>query len=89
MTSLSTTIARRSQQTRDPRLSTGGLAGHWGAKVTTPRRWRCRFKTVNGFEPPIITAEIGYAEGASGDRKAALESAHMLQGASAHIRMAG
>lgn len=43
-----------------------------------------RFKTVNGFEPPIITAEIGYAEGASGDRKAAMEIAHMRQGASAH-----
>jgi TolB-like protein/Flp pilus assembly protein TadD len=43
-----------------------------------------RFKTVNGFEPPIITAEIGYAEGSSGDRKAAIETAHMLQRASVH-----
>ncbi len=38
-----------------------------------------RFKAVNGFEPPVISAEIGYAEGASGDRKAAIETAHMLQ----------
>ena len=43
-----------------------------------------RFKRVNGFEPPIITAGIGYAEGASGDRKAALEVAHTPQRASAH-----
>ena len=43
-----------------------------------------RFKAVNGFEPPVITAEIGYAEGASGDRKAAIETAHTLQRASAH-----
>ncbi len=43
-----------------------------------------RFKAVNGFEPPMITAEIGYAEGASGDRKAAIETADMLQRASAH-----
>jgi TolB-like protein/tetratricopeptide (TPR) repeat protein len=43
-----------------------------------------RFKTVNGFEPPVITAEIGYAEGLSGDRKTAIETAHSLQRASAH-----
>jgi TolB-like protein len=43
-----------------------------------------RFKAVNGFEPPIITAEIGYAEGSSGDRKAAIETANTLQRASAH-----
>ncbi len=42
-----------------------------------------RFKVVNGFEPPVITAEIGYAEGLSGDRKAAIETAHTLQRASA------
>jgi TolB-like protein/Flp pilus assembly protein TadD len=44
-----------------------------------------RFKAVNGFEPPIITAEIGYAEGSSGDRKAAIETANTLQRASAHM----
>jgi TolB-like protein/Flp pilus assembly protein TadD len=43
-----------------------------------------RFKTVNGFEPPVITAEIGYAEGLSGDRKEAIETARSLQSASAH-----
>jgi len=43
-----------------------------------------RFKAVNGFEAPVITAEIGYAEGASGDRKAAIETAHSLERSSAH-----
>ncbi|MGA9719398.1 MAG: tetratricopeptide repeat protein [Acidobacteriaceae bacterium] len=43
-----------------------------------------RFKAANGFEPPVITAEIGYAEGASGDRKAAIATAHSLERASAH-----
>jgi TolB-like protein len=42
------------------------------------------FKANNGFEPPIITAEIGYTEGASGERKAALETAQLLEHASAH-----
>lgn len=43
-----------------------------------------RFKAVNGFEPPVITAEIGYAEGVSGDRKAAIETAQSLERASDH-----
>lgn len=38
-----------------------------------------QFKAENGFEPPIITAEIGYAEGASGDRSSALETVKSLQ----------
>jgi tetratricopeptide (TPR) repeat protein len=57
--------------------------GHYSEALEILRR----FKTVNGFEPPIITAEIGYAEGASGDRKAALQIAHTLEGASAHIHV--
>lgn len=43
-----------------------------------------RFKTVNGFEPPIITAEIGYAEGASGDRASALATEKQLEQLSTH-----
>jgi TolB-like protein/Flp pilus assembly protein TadD len=54
--------------------------GHFAEALEILRR----FKTVNGFEPPVITAEIGYAEGLSGDRKAAIETAHSLQRASAH-----
>jgi DNA-binding winged helix-turn-helix (wHTH) protein/TolB-like protein len=70
--------------TRSPVITWGlgralGSEGHYSEALEVLRR----FKTVNGFEPPIITAEIGYAEGASGDRKAALETAHMLQRASA------
>jgi TolB-like protein/Flp pilus assembly protein TadD len=54
--------------------------GHFAEALEILRR----FKTVNGFEPPMITAEIGYAEGLSGDRKAAIETANTLQRASAH-----
>ena len=54
--------------------------GHFAEALEILRR----FKAVNGFEPPIITAEIGYAEGSSGDRKAAIETANTLQRASAH-----
>jgi TolB-like protein len=38
-----------------------------------------RFKAMNGFEPPIITAEIGYSEALSGDRRAALATVTRLQ----------
>jgi TolB-like protein/Flp pilus assembly protein TadD len=57
-----------------------GSEGHYSEALVALRR----FKTMNGFEPPVITAEIGYAEGASGDRKAAIETADMLQRAAAH-----
>jgi hypothetical protein len=38
-----------------------------------------RFKAVNGFEPPVITAEIGYTEAASGDRRGALATVKRLE----------
>jgi TolB-like protein/Tfp pilus assembly protein PilF len=38
-----------------------------------------RFKAVNGFEPPVITAEIGYSEASSGDRRAALATVTRLE----------
>jgi TolB-like protein len=38
-----------------------------------------RFKAVNGFEPPMITAELGYTEGALGDRQAAQRTIQQLQ----------
>jgi tetratricopeptide (TPR) repeat protein len=38
-----------------------------------------QFKAVNGFEPPIITAEIGYTEAASGDRRTALATVNRLE----------
>ena len=36
------------------------------------------FKERNGFEPPVLTAEIGYALGASGQRKQALQTIRQL-----------
>jgi hypothetical protein len=38
-----------------------------------------RFKQLNGFEPTIITAEIGFTEAASGDRHAAMGIVKQLQ----------
>ncbi len=49
--------------------------GHYIEALETLRR----FKAVNGFEPPIITAEIGYSEASSGDRRAALATVARLQ----------
>ena len=43
-----------------------------------------QFKAVNGFEPPIITAEIGYSEAASGDRSSALATVKQLEQLSGH-----
>lgn len=40
------------------------------------------FRQRNGFEPPIITAEIGYALGASGQPKQAMEAIHTLSSSS-------
>ena len=38
------------------------------------------FRQRNGFEPPLLTAEIGYSLGASGDRRQALAVIHRLTG---------
>ena len=53
--------------------------GHYSEALETLRQ----FKAVNGFEPPIITAEIGYIEAASGDRRVALATVTHLQQESA------
>jgi len=42
------------------------------------------FKTLTGIEPPMITAEIGYTQGVSGDHKQALETMHQLKKAATH-----
>jgi TolB-like protein/Tfp pilus assembly protein PilF len=52
-----------------------GREGHYGVALEVLRR----FKAVNGFEPPVITAEIGYIEAASGDRAAALTTVKRLE----------
>jgi adenylate cyclase len=38
-----------------------------------------RFKAMNGFEPPVITSQIGYTEAASGDRQVALATVKRLE----------
>ena len=56
------------------------MAGRYHEALETLRQ----FKGVNGFEPPIITAEIGYSEAASGDRDSALATVKQLEGLSTH-----
>jgi tetratricopeptide (TPR) repeat protein len=51
------------------------LEGHYDEALEVLKR----FKAVNGFEPPMITAEIGYTEAASGDRQAALATVKRLE----------
>ena len=42
------------------------------------------FKELNGVEPPIITAEIGFTEAESGDRRGAMKTLRQLQQESKH-----
>lgn len=73
----------------DPR----SLLAYWGLgrSLAGEKRYRealdtlKRFKTINGFEPPVISAEIGYTEAASGDRHAAQKTMRLLQEESKHI----
>jgi TolB-like protein len=51
------------------------LEGHYGEALAVLKR----FKEVNGFEPPVITAEIGYSQAASRDRRAALATVKRLE----------
>lgn len=72
----------------DPR----SVLGYWGMGRSLTRQDRYkealedlrRFKKLNGFEPAIITAEIGFTEAASGDRRAAMETLKQLQEESRH-----
>lgn len=38
-----------------------------------------KFRELNGSEPPLVTAEIGYSEAASGNRRGALETIRQLE----------
>jgi TolB-like protein/Tfp pilus assembly protein PilF len=49
--------------------------GHYGEALDVLKR----FKAVNGFEPSLITAEIGYIEAISGDRREALATVKRLE----------
>lgn len=72
----------------DPR----SVLGYWGMGRSLTRQDRYkealedlrRFKKLNGFEPAIITAEIGFTEAASGDRRGAMETLKQLQEESRH-----
>jgi tetratricopeptide (TPR) repeat protein len=73
-------------------LDTRSVLGYWGMGRSLAREERYkealedlrRFKKLNGFEPAIITAEIGFTEAASGDRHAAMETLKQLQEESKH-----
>ena len=66
------------------------VLGNWGMGRSLAREGRYkealedlrRFKKLSGFEPTIITAEIGFTEAISGDRQAAMETLEQLQGES-------
>ncbi len=75
--------------TLDPR----SVLANWGMARVLAREKRYKealdrlkqVKKLNGFEPPIITAEIGFTEAASGDRQAALQTLKQLREESKHI----
>jgi TolB-like protein len=75
--------------TLDPR----SVLANWGMARVLARESRYKealdrlkeVKKLNGFEPPIITAEIGFTEAASGDREAALQTLKQLKEESKHM----
>ena len=68
-------------------LDPHSVQGYWGMGRSLASEGRYKealedlkqFKKLKGFEPPIITAEIGFTEAASGDRHGALETLKQLQ----------
>ncbi len=74
-------------------LDPHSVLGYWGMGRSLAREGRYKealedlkqFKKLNGFEPPIITAEIGFTEAASGDRHAAMEILNQLKDESKHV----
>ena len=73
-------------------LDPHSVLGYWGMGRSLAREGRYKealedlqqFKKLNGFEPPIITAEVGFTEAASGDRQAAMETLNQLKEESKH-----
>jgi serine/threonine-protein kinase len=73
-------------------LDPHSVLGNWGMARSLAREGRYKealedlkqFKKLNGFEPTIITAELGFTEAASGDRHAAMETLKQLQEESKH-----
>ncbi len=73
-------------------LDTHSVLGYWGMGRSLARKGLYKealddlkqFKKLNGFEPPIITAEIGFTQAVSGDRRAAMETLNELKEESKH-----
>ena len=74
-------------------LDPHSVLGYWGMGRSLAHQGRYKealedlkqFKKLNGFEPAIITAEIGFTEAASGDRHAAMETLDRLREESKHV----
>ncbi len=74
-------------------LDSRSVLGYWGMGRALAGEARYKealddlkqFKKLNGFEPTIITAEIGFTEAASGDRHAAIEILNQLNEESKHM----
>lgn len=68
-------------------IDSQSVLGYWGLGRALARTGRYKealetlraFKPAGGPEPPIVTAEIGYTEGISGDRHAAEQTLHDLK----------
>jgi TolB-like protein len=73
-------------------LDPHSVLGYWGMGRSLASEGRYKeavedlkqFKKLNGFEPAIITAEIGFTEAASDDRQAAQQVLNQLKEASKH-----
>jgi len=73
-------------------LDPHSVLGYWGMGRSLASQGRYKealddlkqFKKLNGLEPPIITAEIGFTEAASGDRPAAQVALNQLKAEAKH-----
>jgi TolB-like protein/Flp pilus assembly protein TadD len=74
-------------------LDQHSVLGYWGISRSLAREGRYQealeelkqVKKLNGLEPTIITAEIGFTEAASGDRQGAMETLKQLNEESKHM----
>jgi TolB-like protein len=74
-------------------IDSQSVLGYWGLGRALTKTGRYKealdalrtFKPVSGIEPPIITAEIGFTEGISGDRQAAERTLSALKGQAKNI----
>jgi TolB-like protein/Flp pilus assembly protein TadD len=73
-------------------LDPHSVLGYWGMGRSLAREGRYKealenlkqVKKSNGFEPSIITAEIGFTDASSGDRQAAMEKLNQLKEEAKH-----